>query len=265
MGRSAAAVEIREDDVVRGVRRREFVVRGEGRHVPGALWTPAPGAPQLGGSAEENESTARPLVLIGHGASGSKYQDYVRSLAATLVREHGIAATAIDGPVHGSRREDGGSDGQRAFLDFAAAWSSDAGLTDRMVDDWRRTLDALSALGVGGGAVGYWGLSMGTILGLPFVAAEPRISVAVLGLMGATGPTAERLVHDARHVTCPVLFLVQWSDELFARETAFELFDLIGSTDKTLHANPGSHGAVPEREFAASTRFLADQLRPRTA
>jgi fermentation-respiration switch protein FrsA (DUF1100 family) len=246
---SRAGFDILEDGVVDGVRHRGFVVEGDGHPVPGALWTP----PEPGGDL--------PLVLIGHGASGSKYQDYVRNLGRSLASDHGVAAAAIDGPLHGSRREDGGRDGQRAFLDFAAAWSSDPALTNRMVDDWRRTLDALLATEGLGGHVGYWGLSMGTILGLPFVAADDRISVAVLGLMGATGPTAERLSADARALRCPVLFLVQWADELFPRASAFELFDLIGSRDKTLHANPGAHGAVPAHEFSWSARYLLRHLR----
>ena len=58
---------------------------------------------------------------------------------------------------------------------------------------------------------------MGTILGLPVVAAEPRISVAVLGLAGIAGPTKQRLADDAKSVRCPVLFLVQWDDELFPK------------------------------------------------
>jgi hypothetical protein len=249
---TAGGIEIREDEVVRGVRHRGFVVEGEGHPVPGALWTPPSG---------RSDGPGLPLVLIGHGASGSKYQDYVRSLGRSLAADFDIAAAAIDGPVHGSRREDGGRDGRRAFLDFAAAWSSDTAMTDRMVDDWRRTLDALLGLEGIGGPVGYWGLSMGTILGLPFVAAEPRVSVAVLGLMGATGPTAERLRRDAALLRCSVLFLVQWADELFPRNAAFELFDLIASPDKTLHANPGSHGAVPGHEFQTSARYLAGHLR----
>ena len=97
-------------------------------------------------------------------------------------------------------------------------------MTDEMVADWRAVLDALQAPTVlGAGSVGWWGLSMGTILGLPVVAAEPRISVAVLGLMGIVGPTKARLAADATSVRCPVLFLVQWDDELFARDRAFEI------------------------------------------
>lgn len=231
------------------VRERSFVVESAGRPVPGALWTPAGGE-------------ARALVLMGHGASGHKRQDYLQSLAHILVTEHEIAAASIDGPVHGSRREDGGKDGRVAFLDFATRWSSDTSMTDRMVEDWRHALDALATVpGIGEGPVGYWGLSMGTILGLPFVAAEPRIKAAVLGLMGATGPTSARIVEDARKITCPVLFVAQWEDELFPKETAFSLFAELASKHKSLHANPGAHGAVPRHEFASSARFLAERLR----
>jgi dienelactone hydrolase len=241
-------MKVLADETTAGVRRREIVVDDEGRHVPGALWTPLEHAEPL------------PLVLIGHGASGSKDQDYVVSLARSLAADFGIAAAAIDGPVHGSRRADGGLDPQQSFLEFATMWSSDSDMTDRMAADWKVALDELSALDEISGPVGYWGLSMGTIIGLPFVAADPRISVAVLGLMGMTGPTSARIGQDAREITCPVLFLVQWSDELFPRMTAFELFDLLGSSDKSLHANPGTHGEVPNHEFAASTRYLARRL-----
>jgi hypothetical protein len=59
-----------------------------------------------------------------------------------------------------------------------------------------------------------------------------------------------------------VLFLVQWDDTLFPREKAFALFDVIGTKDKRLHANPGAHSAVPPQEFLETARFLADHLGP---
>jgi dienelactone hydrolase len=134
-------------------------------------------------------------------------------------------------------------------------------LTDEMVEDWQATIDALQKLdGIGIGPVGYWGLSMGTIFGLPFVAAEPRVQVAVLGLMGAMGPTRDRLRKDAARVDCPVLFLVQWDDDLVPRESALELFGALGATDKRLHAHPGIHTAVPREEFDAGEAFLAEHL-----
>jgi dienelactone hydrolase len=233
-----------------GVRERRFDLDRDGRRVPGVVWTPA------------GASGPRPLVLLGHGASGNKRQDYVLSMARRLVRRRGFAAAAIDGPVHGDRRAPGVESGPRAvFLHFAQVWSSDETMTDEVVADYVATLDALQGLAdIGTGPVGWWGLSMGTILGLPFVAAEPRVRAAVLGLMGITGPTRARIAADAPNVTCPVLFLVQWGDELFARDTAFGLFDALGSKDKRLHAAVGSHGAVPEEAFGESEGFLARYL-----
>ncbi|MGH9297112.1 MAG: alpha/beta hydrolase [Acidimicrobiales bacterium] len=245
---------VTSDEFVRGVRYRGFLIEGDSGPIPGALWSPAGEDP----GSDRSEPLA--LVLIGHGASGSKQQDYVRSLGRRLAAKHGIAAAAIDGPVHGDRREDGGRDGRLTFLDFAKAWSSDAGMTDAMVADWKHVLDELSSLPGLGGRVGYWGLSMGTILGLPFVAAEARVEVAVLGLMGLTGPTRERLATDAPEVTCPLLFLVQWSDELFPRGLAIELFEALGSRDKRLHANPGRHGELPDEEIGYSAEFLVSRL-----
>jgi dienelactone hydrolase len=232
-----------------GVRERRFeLARGPGP-VPGLLWTPT------------GAEGPRPLVLIGHGASGSKRDDYVVALARRLVRHHGYAAAAIDGPVHGERVPDAEQVPGLAFLRFSQRWAMDPAMTDEAVADWRGVIDQLQCEGdVGAGPVGFWGLSMGTILGLPLVAADRRVTAAVLGLMGLTGPTRERIVADAPQVRCPVLFLMQWEDELFPRETAFELFAALGSVDKRLHANVGRHGAVPVEELDASERFFHHAL-----
>lgn len=235
----------------KGVAERPFRVVRETRTIPGLLWTP------------EESQPATALILLGHGGKGDKRQGYILALARRLVRHHGFAAAAIDGPVHGERRNDVTTDGDADEANFAQIWRDDSTVTDEMVSDWRAVLDALQAPTVLGSApVGYWGLSMGTILGLPFVAAEPRVSVAVLGLAGAAGPTKGRLVDDAASIHCPVLFLAQWDDELFRRDRVFDLFGAIGSSDKRLHVNPGLHQDVPAEEFDASEQFLARTLAP---
>jgi dienelactone hydrolase len=239
-----------EDVASRGVRQRRFDVECDGRPVPGHLWTP------------DGAEGPRPLVLIGHGAGTSKDEPYIVSLGRRFVRHHGYAAAAIDGPVSGDRRSDGGGF-DISFAEFAQAWANDPEMIDETIADWTTTLDALQALpDVGVGPVGYWGLSMGTILGLPLVAAEPRIEAAVLGLMGLTGPTKERHGRDAAKVSVPVLFLVQWDDELFKREKAFELFGALASEDKRLHAGPGKHSEVSRASYDDTERFLAEHLGP---
>lgn len=243
-----------EDAVVDGVRQRRFDVASADRVAPGTLWTPV--------RARGAQREASPLVLLCHGAGSSKRQGYVVSMGRRLARTYEIAVAAIDGPVHGDRRRDPRAPTALVFAEFAQLWANDGdAMTDAMVSDWRATLSALQHLDeIGDGPAGWWGLSMGTIVGLPVVAAEPRIGAAVLGLMGLTGPTRERIALDAPDVRCPVLFLVQWDDAMFPRTTALALFGALGSTDKRLHAHPGGHGDLPDEAFEASARFLAQRL-----
>lgn len=224
-----------------GVIEQRFDVEGhEGRVVPGILWTPA-------------DAPANALVLVGHGAWLEKRTPYVLSLARRLVRHHGIAAVAIDGPEHGERSKTG------------AAWWTDAE-TDAMVADWKATLAACRARPeIGAGApLGYWGVSMGTIFGLPFVVSEPDVQVAVLGLMGAVGPTAGRLAKAATELTQPLLFIVQWDDEIAPRDKVIELFGVFATSDKRMIVNPGAHAAVPLETFELTEAFLAKHLAPVT-
>jgi hypothetical protein len=112
---------------------------------------------------------------------------------------------------------------------------------------------------------------MGTVYGLPFVAADPRVDAAVLGLMGAARAPVDdiyrarmstRFGTDAPRITIPLLFLVQWDDELVPRDDAIHLFGLFGSERKSMHVNVGRHGAVPAIEYDASERFFEALLAP---
>ncbi len=267
---------IGEAEIGRGVREQGFRVVCEGRSVPGILWT------------TESGGEGRPLALLGHGGTLHKRADYILATARRLVRHHGISAIAIDGPGHGDRRKGDRRDGdrrdgdrrdgdrrkgdrregdrresepgelERARQDFDSVWERPA-VTDETIADWKVALDAVQ-LQLGEGPVGYFGLSMGTMMGLPLVVAEPRVRAAVLGLMGAWGPTADRLVDDAGRLGCPVRFLVQWDDEIVPRDTALALFDRLGSKNKSLRAHPGRHVEVPPDEMRAIPDYLASHL-----
>ena len=58
----------------------------------------------------------------------------------------------------------------------------------------------------------------------------------------------------------PVLFLLQWDDELMPRADGLALFDLMGTSDKTMHANPGGHLGMPKAEAGAAVAFLEQRL-----
>lgn len=128
----------------------------------------------------------------------------------------------------------------------------------RTVPEWQAVLDAVQRLDhVGAGPVGYWGVSLGCGLGVPFVAAEPRVRAAVLGLGGAAASTS---AGNAARITVPVEFLVQWDDERVPREQGLALFDALASPEKTLHANPGRHADLPEFELDSTVRFFSRHL-----
>lgn len=237
-----------------GVTQRLFTV-GD---VPGAVWAPA------------GATGPRPLVLLGHGGGGHQTSPKTAPSMAGRARRYvtagGYAVAAIDMPGWGGRpvpAEYEPFDAEIKELSAAGKPLGDAFARRGVVaaklalPEWQATIDALTALDwVGaGGPVGYWGVSLGTATGLPLVAAEPRISAAVLGLMGH-----QTLAEPAARLTVPVEFVLQWDDELVPREEGLQLFDAIGSAEKTLHANPGGHLDVPGFEVDSSERFFARHL-----
>jgi dienelactone hydrolase len=127
--------------------------------------------------------------------------------------------------------------------------------------EWKAALDAVQGLDfIGKGQkIGYWGVSMGTRYGVPFVAAEPRVTCAIFGLFPAA-PGLEPHTEAARSIKIPLLFVLQWNDELFKREQGLALFEAFGSEEKTLHMNPGPHTGIPPRERASWGPFWKSHL-----
>lgn len=224
---------------------RELTLDRDGRRVTGVLWH------------HRGAEPGAPLVCFGHGASGDRHQLPIPWMVDRLVGQYGLRGLSLDGPVHGRRQV---GDGGRAA--FWPEWQR-PGTTEDMTADWTAAIDFVQAQpDVGSGPIGYWGLSMGTIYGAPLVASEPRITAAVLGLMGIAGPDAYRPVIQAaaEAIEVPVLFLVQLEDELFDRPSCLALFDAMASADKRLHANPGRHPEVPIEELHHSIDFLLKRL-----
>ncbi|CAL9345877.1 hypothetical protein SUDANB121_00377 [Nocardiopsis dassonvillei] len=114
----------------------------------------------------------------------------------------------------------------------------------------------LVLLGHPGGPVGYSG---GIIsLGIRLAAVDPRIAAAVL-FAGTFVPRS--MFDDARRITVPLHVLLQWDDEHNDRRLALDLFDALGSGEKTLNADMGGHTGVPRSAGEEAARFLARHLR----
>ena len=222
--------------------------------VTGVLWTPA-GAPG-----------PRPVILLGHGGGQHKLAPAMVARGRRYAANCGFAAVSIDAPGHGDRpRTDGDERFVARLRELMAAGQPvgphvtrhNAELAAQAVPEWQSVLDALrkDASQADDGPVGYWGVSLGTAIGLPLAAAEPRIGAAVFGCLGH-----ETLTEAAARVTVPVEFLLQWDDALVPRESGLALFDALASTEKSLHANSGDHLAVPRFELDSSERFFLRHL-----
>jgi dienelactone hydrolase len=241
-----------------GVTERLFDLDVAGERVPGVVWFPAYSA------------GPRPLVLMGHGGSQNKKVDTLVARARRYASNLGFAVAAIDAPGHGDRvtpeeaARFAAAIRQRIAENRQAGGEPDVDRITRIaaaVPEWKAALDAVQALDVvgTGGPVGYWGVSMGTAIGVPFVASEPRISAAVFGLAGVW-PTSQAMADAAARITIPVEFVLQAEDEIVPRDAGFKLFDAFASTEKTMHLNPGGHLGIPEFERASWERFFVRHL-----
>ncbi|CAO5235361.1 alpha/beta hydrolase [Frankia sp. AgKG'84/4] len=238
--------ELRLDD---GVVERVFLL-GE---IPGVLWTPA-----------SARSAPVPLILTGHGGGLHKREPRLVARARYTAAAYGFAVAAIDAPGHGERPRSPADERHRGDLRRALAAGEPVGdivdaflgpLVDTAVPEWQATCDALLALPEIAGPVGYSGM---TAVGVALAVLEPRIAAAVFFGQGFV-PRPQR--EQARHVSLPLLFLLQWDDAGMARQPILDLFDAFGSREKTLHANLGGHAGTPWFEVDDTARFLTRHLR----
>ncbi|WP_327294050.1 MULTISPECIES: alpha/beta hydrolase [unclassified Streptomyces] len=231
-----------------GVAERDFTVD----NVPGVLWSPASGA-----------ADHAPLILMAHGGGNHKKHPAMSGRARLLVSGCGFHVAVIDAPGHGDRPRTTHDEAEIAELFRARAAGEPEGpvvvrynahLAERAVPEYQAVLDALQGLPeIGtGGPVGFWGINMGTAIGIPFVATEPRISAAVFG---QHWPDA--LAEKAEQITIPIEFDLQWDDEHISREEGLALFDAFASKEKSLHVNSGRHKELPRFEADSALRFFA--------
>lgn len=230
-----------------GALEQRLQIERNGRRVPALAWLP------------KGRRGRCPLVLVGHGGSGHKRSALVLDAAMPLVRDHGFVVAAIDGPVHGERRAVFDV-GERVRDAFRALWA-EGGSVEPMVADWRAALDHLCRMPeVDTGAIGWYGISMGTAYGLPFVAAEPRIRAAVLGMWGTSRVNSARLLEDARQVRIPVLFQQKRNDEFFTPEGQQAIYDALASRDKRLAVYDGGHTDPTGEQLQDLVGFLVARL-----
>ncbi len=232
-----------------GMVEREFTVDG----VPGFLWTPTSATP----------STPVPLVLLGH--PGGLRTMYPRLVArARHSAALGFATVTIELPGSGDRPSIGVEQARADLRRAIQAGERPAEdvidrlilpLVEQGVPEWRAVLDSVLALPEVGGPVG---LSGGvTAIGVRLAVVEPRLVAAGL-FAGSFLP--RQTIEEARRITIPLHVLLQWDDHGNDRQRALDLFDAVGSTEKTLQANMGGHTGIPWFAADDAGRFFLRHL-----
>jgi len=224
---------------------RDFTLDG----VPGTLWTPA-GPPAA-------------LVLLGHPGGLAAMHPRLQGRAGRCTAD-GFAAATLELPGRGDRPRSPDAERARADLQRAVRAGEPVDevverlvlpLVEQAVPEWRSALDALLSLPEIRGPVGFSGGVLA--VGVRLAVVEPRL--AAVGLFA--GSFVPRSTFDeARRVTIPVHVLLQWDDEGSDRQQALDLFDALGSREKTLQANVGGHTGVPSFAADDAARFFARHL-----
>jgi len=239
---------------VPGARRLGFELSSRGDRVTGRLLLPAQGAGPF------------PLVLLQHGAGGSKDSPYLDAASGRWV-EAGAAVASIDFPLHGDRANAKlSADLLRGLAGRGAPAPGDGvrlGLVRQAVADLAATLDVLCARSdVDGTRTVYAGFSMGAILGSLFLArdARPRAAALALGGGGFGPEEADPARHIGRFSPRPLLFVNASQDEVIPRQAAEALHAAAGEPKEvvwfdTTHA--GLRGVALKTMWTFLRRHIA--------
>jgi dienelactone hydrolase len=177
------------------------------------------------------------VTIVAHGATGSRKSPHVRAATRALARV-GIVALAPDFPHHGGRQGPAvGPDelGSREYF-------------HRAVDDLRQ-VEAAAGEALGGLPLGFVGFSMGAVIGVALLARRPDVRAAVLVVGGVPRQAVAQpdvrldfLADAASITTTDVLMMQADRDEIFDRDSAFELYDALACPKQILFF-PGTHAA----------------------
>lgn len=130
-------------------------------------------------SIPKSSSKPLPTIILMHGLGDHKAVDYV-AYGNELFLKNGYAVLRIDISAHGDREKD--------FYDFDLTgpnkyWTRN--IVSQTVFDLRRAIDLIETKPeLDPGKIGYYGISLGGIIGSIFCSVDDRVKVPVLALAG---------------------------------------------------------------------------------
>ena len=220
-----------------------FSVSTGGEPAPGVLFAP------------EGEADL-PLVVIQHPGTSSKDDYFVRDAGMAWARS-GWACMGLDAPGHGERQSHDPMGILREASRFEAA-------TAQLGTELAEAVTAVAReYPVDTSRLGYVGYSMGSMMGIPAVAADGRYKAAAFCLCGEggmVGKAADPASPVQRLGAVAVRIVAKEQDELFTRESTEGLFDALPCAEKDIVWLPGGHFEIGPDVIQAARDWLKAKL-----
>jgi dienelactone hydrolase len=196
-----------------------------------------------------------PLVIIQHPATSSKDDYFVRDVALQWA-SRGWICGGLDAPLHGDRAD---HDPMSILRD-----------RDRFTEVARQFAGELTAVvnaladmyPVDLGRLGYVGYSMGSMLGIPAVAADGRFKAAAFCLIGEGGllGAANEAHSPVRELGSVAVRIVgKTRDEFFSKEATEALYEALPG-EKHLAWWPGGHFEIGPEVIKSAGDWLKAKL-----
>lgn len=221
---------------------REILFRLD--ETPGLLWLP------------DSEDGLLPLVLIQHPGMSRKEDAIVSGPAQEWAANHGWACLCLDAPGHG----------ERAVADpFAAMRDPEqaTAMASQFAKEVGAAVDALAEqYPIDRDRLGYYGYSLGGMLGVPAVSGDQRFRAAVFAAAGTgllSGPAKGQGSHLAGLRDVAVRVIAKEKDEVISISSTMELYEALGP-EKDLITLPGGHFAIGNEVAEAAVVWLAAKL-----
>jgi cephalosporin-C deacetylase-like acetyl esterase len=126
-----------------------------------------------------NDEGLCPVVILLHGLGDRKTVDYIEA-GNTLLTQHGYAVLRIDIANHGNRKV---QDYEFDLTDGYKYWTRD--IMAQTVFDLRRAVDFLETRDdIDKDRIGFFGISLGGMIGTVFCGVDKRVDVPVIALAG---------------------------------------------------------------------------------
>ena len=219
-----------------------------------------------------NRQTPAPVVIFLHGVGDDKNVDYIQ-LGTEYLVQAGYAVLRIDIANHGERKI---HDYDFDLTDGLKYWTRD--LLTQTVFDLRRSVDFLQTLPeIDGERIGFFGISLGGIIGTVFCGVDERIKVPVIALAGGGLNVmfkSQALAEETRVFLSiidpinfvekisprPLLMLNASEDEIVPPLTSKLLYNKAGAP-KHIVWYPTKHRHVPlEEAYPEAVRWFGEYL-----